>query len=272
MGSTHVCLSMQPNGLCKVSEWWKIVLVLLLSCCIGACSVEGFYRGQVGNYSQKIRANPEDISLYFERADAYNSLHEYEKAAEDYSRIIELDSSPTPAVLIKAYRERGLDHNHLGEYKKAIEDLSKAISLDSKDALACSKKTDSHFALTYTARGEAYERVGNVDLAARDLVKSIELGDDSSPLKKIKCGMVYYRLSKYQAAIDEFSKGITEENDHALRKSLSSGGGICFDRLLGQAYYRRSQAYEKMGWQELADRDLARAKRMAGDFYAAEPR
>jgi tetratricopeptide (TPR) repeat protein len=56
-------------------------------------------------------------------------LGQYQKAIDDYTKAIELNSKNAGA-----YYNRGIAYNDLGQYQKAIDDYTKAIELNPKDA------------------------------------------------------------------------------------------------------------------------------------------
>ena len=56
---------------------------------------------------------------------SYKKLGEYQNAADDYTKAIQLD--PDNA---RAYTNRGYSYRILGEHQTAIDDATKAIQLD----------------------------------------------------------------------------------------------------------------------------------------------
>lgn len=92
-----------------------------------------------------------DAVAYINRGSAYYKKEQYDAAASDYTRAIELD--PKDAV---AYNKRGIAYYREGEYDAAINDITKAIKLDPK------------YAVAYNYRGYAYEKLEIYEQAKRD--------------------------------------------------------------------------------------------------------
>ncbi len=125
------------------------------------------------------------------RGSVYYKLNQYEKAAEDFSKVIELNQNDT-----NAYRNRGDTYYQMGEYNKAIEDYSKAI-----------EKTP-YEAEFYNNRGFIYYFIlEEYDKAIRDYNKAIELAPNNA-LYYSNRGNAYYKTKKYEEAIADYSKAI----------------------------------------------------------------
>jgi tetratricopeptide (TPR) repeat protein len=87
------------------------------------------------------------------RSVCYYELKKYDKALADAATSITLAESP------KAFLNRGMVYLKLGKPDEASKDFSKAISLDDQLADA------------YEARSEAYAKLGQLELAAKDKKK-----------------------------------------------------------------------------------------------------
>ncbi|MFA7336878.1 MAG: tetratricopeptide repeat protein [Candidatus Obscuribacterales bacterium] len=88
----------------------------------------------------------------FDRANLYFAIHDYAHAIADYSKIIELDDDSEDA-----YQKRGDCQFALGQYKKALADYNLAL-----------KHEVDPTAESYRARANAYEKLGKLELAAKD--------------------------------------------------------------------------------------------------------
>ena len=84
----------------------------------------GDYEGAVDDYTQLLALQP-DALLYNKRGLAYEAMKDFKRAAQDYTRAIELN--PNWAV---PYNNRGFAKMNLRNWAGAKADLEKAISLD----------------------------------------------------------------------------------------------------------------------------------------------
>ncbi len=107
--------------------------------------------------------DPQNAFNYLNRGSAYGLQGEYERAIQDFDRVIELD--PQNASV---YIRRGLASNDLGEYELSIQDYNKAIELAPQNADA------------YLLRGRAYYFLGENEHAIQDFDKTIELNPKDS--------------------------------------------------------------------------------------------
>jgi len=73
-----------------------------------------------------IELDPNDASVYFDRAFSYGVLEDYPKAIDDYTKVIELDSSIEHS---RAYYGRGLAYLSLNQKAKGIDDLKMFIEV-----------------------------------------------------------------------------------------------------------------------------------------------
>ena len=88
----------------------------------------------------------------FDRANLYFATRDYARAIADYSKIIELDDDSEDA-----YQKRGDCQFALGQYKKALDDYNLAL-----------KHEVDPTAESYRARANVYEKLGKLELAAKD--------------------------------------------------------------------------------------------------------
>ncbi len=102
---------------------------------------------------------------------------------------------------------RGVGHLEKGEYKVAIDHFTQAINTNPSEAGA------------YRFRGEAYHRIGNLDLAIQDYNKAIELDSDNSSSTSTLAAKVlaadysvrggaYADKGDFDRAIKDFDKAI----------------------------------------------------------------
>jgi tetratricopeptide (TPR) repeat protein len=114
----------------------------------------------VREFTEAIRANPNDPLTYLERGIVYKSLKDYDKAIADYSETIRLDPRWSTA-----YFNRANVFKSRKDYDKALSDYDAAIRLDPKDPDA------------YFNRANTYEATRQFARAAGDWTEVIRLDD-----------------------------------------------------------------------------------------------
>ncbi len=83
------------------------------------------------NYNKAVELNPENPSIYLNRALAFYKKKDYEKAIADYDKVIEIN----PKELL-AYANRANSHEKLGNTDKAAADYKKILEIDDKNEAA----------------------------------------------------------------------------------------------------------------------------------------
>lgn len=177
-----------------INEVWKI----------SRNTINSYYR-QLWDAEEKIKQNLDVANAYYERANAWIGLHEYEKAIKDYLFTIFLDSKNVDAyenlvqyatISETGYKEQALDvaqemcrrfpanarsygcrafvRFHRGELEKAMEDCDKAIEI---------KKNRWY----YNTRGNCWLNKGEYFKALADFWQAHQLSEDyAPPIKNIK--------------------------------------------------------------------------------------
>jgi tetratricopeptide (TPR) repeat protein len=158
---------------------------------------------------------------YESRGEAYNNLHQYDKAIADFGRAIAQQPD-----LILAYGERGLAELGAGKYDAAIDDFDKAIA----------QKPD--WAEPYFGRGSAHRHKREYDAAIADLSRALQL-DPTNPVAYSELGYSHYGLMDYAAALSDA--------DTAIR----------LDSKLVAAYRVRAHAHLGLGDAAAAVKDLS---------------
>lgn len=83
----------------------------------------------ISDYGKVISLDPKFVTAYYNRANIYSELKEYQRAIDDYTRAIELEPD-----FAEAYFNRGLTRVLAGKDKEGIFDLSKAGELGIPEA------------------------------------------------------------------------------------------------------------------------------------------
>ena len=78
-----------------------------------------WYKEALKHYTRAIQLDPNQVSAYNNRGNAYRNLEDYNSAIDDYNRVIMLN--PNDA---EAYSNRGLAYQDIGDYKEAIQTMT----------------------------------------------------------------------------------------------------------------------------------------------------
>jgi len=123
------------------------------------------YKNAAVNFSKVIEIPPEKggyrlnynlDQCYYDRADCYQKIGNYTGAIADYNSILKLDPDAEEAFLY-----RGNCKAQLGQWGAAAADYTQSIEHDVQPT-----KTP------FLARAKAYEKLGKMELAKKDLEKA----------------------------------------------------------------------------------------------------
>jgi len=141
----------------------------------------------------------------FSRGKAYLKMKEYEKAIDDFNSAIEFDSEYK-----WAFDSRGETYRELGEYEKAIDDFNRVIDLDSE------------FKWAFDSRGETYREMGEYEKAIDDFNSVIDL-DSEYKWAFASRGDLYWEIGNLEQALTDFNNAIELDNqfhDAQSRKGI----------------------------------------------------
>jgi len=119
------------------------------------------YEQALNDFSQAIYLRPDTIHAYLERGSAYILVENYQRAIADFDRVLALN--PPSSIAAPTYVNRGVANMYRQEYQQAIDDYTRAIELDPTNALC------------YSNRGEAYQRLAQLDLAIADFELAVAM-------------------------------------------------------------------------------------------------
>jgi hypothetical protein len=105
----------------------------------------------------------QDIKIYFDRANTHSEFGRFQDAIENYSQILQIDSSNADA-----YFQRGVARSNLGDYRGAIEDYTQIIQRHSNDDYA------------YFQRGVARSNLGDYQGAIEDYTQAIKINPNDT--------------------------------------------------------------------------------------------
>lgn len=206
-----------------------------------------FYRKQeeypkvVEKLTEAIRLNPARFYAYSMRADAYETMGEYDKAIADYTEILdkEKDADIKPYYLT----QRAELYERLNRYQEALDDYTESLRLsrertekdmESKKALfekygekeeitKLPKTEVDNIAGVLKDRGNIYRKMGRYEDALRDFSEAIE----QNPGKWILRDCYFFRGLTYKM----MNKPTRMRNDLEKAKSLG-------DKLIEGSYLR----------------------------------
>lgn len=157
----------------------------------GELSESGDMLSAAAYWTVAIKGKYRPWDSYYQRANAYYSLQDYARAADDFSELIKLE--PDDYV---GYSNRGECYLKLNRPQEAMADLNRAIHL---------KPTDEY---TYANRGMTYFSLGRTAEALADLSKSIELAPEGAALNYSNRAVIYLSQKDYTNAVADLTKAI----------------------------------------------------------------
>jgi tetratricopeptide (TPR) repeat protein len=230
-------------------------------------------------------------NIYCKRGLAYFSLKEYQRAIEDLTSTLELNSS-----LAWAYCFRGLAYRNLKEYQRAISDFDQALVLEPKlgsvynnwglvyfslkeyqkaiEDLDHQAKLDPNYAWIYVHRGVAYRNLHEYQRAIEDFDCALRLNPHYAQAYTER-GITYRYLQKYEQSINDLNYALTYNAEDAWayasrgetyrmlkeyqRAIENFDQALTLDAKYTWAYARRGQAYAVLNEYEQAFEDFDRA-------------
>lgn len=124
------------------------------------------YDKAIQDFTRALAINSRNVLAYHNRGFSYNAKQEYNKAVEDFSAAIRLKPNDHPS----AYNNRGLAYLQLGEFDKAIDDYTEAI----RQSRVEPEQSKVGLAFAFRGRGERFEKQGDFDKAEADYTKALE--------------------------------------------------------------------------------------------------
>lgn len=173
--------------------------------------------------SEKELNQSEKILAYRFRGKLHCAKHDYEKAIEDMSKIIEIEPNSCTA-----YVERGETFYKQQQYDRAIKDYTRAIELIEKQAKNKQKEEELNNILI--KRGNAYRFNNQLEEAIADFSRAIELCPNDIRAYESRA-MLYSKLGQKEKAIDDYRKVLEIDPKkfiaiHSLKSLLKNEKGI----------------------------------------------
>lgn len=207
---------------------------------------------------------------FVERADYFEKLRQPKKAAEDRRKALALYEDETKEHPTRARDNLGYMTvlcEKLGDSKKLLELRTREMSSFNALVAEAPKSAEAYF-----ERALILEPRKKYDLALSDFAQAMALHPNYNQYIGFHAGCLN-QLKRYQEALSECQKGLnTTANDSELlfvpmaeaSQQLGKPGdavdyasrSIKLDPTIGDAYYWRSLAYQKLGKNDLAKKDL----------------
>jgi stress-induced-phosphoprotein 1 len=157
-------------------------------------------------YNQAVSLNPQELTLYLNRAGCYHNMKQYEKAIEECNYVI--DNTFDFQKKSRAYGKIGYAYQEMGDLEKAIQFFEKSL-LESSDQRIKEAMRDAH---NKKKKLDA-ERYLNPELAEEHNNKGNEL----------------YKNGKYPDSLKEYNESIRRNPSNA---KYYSNRAACFMKLM----------------------------------------
>ncbi|MEM0382875.1 MAG: tetratricopeptide repeat protein [Candidatus Anstonellales archaeon] len=177
-----------------------------------------------------------DANKFYQIGLEYFKRGDYEKARENFSKVLVLNS-----VMSDAYFYRALSSYFLKDYDSAYRDYTRALELDPKNPVI------------YNNRGDILFKKGQINDAIKDYDKAIVF-DPNYARAYHNRGICYLSLEKYDKALEDFNKVIELEPNNP------------------DAYYLRGVCYENLNDFDKAAKDYQRAYELDPELQDAKDR
>lgn len=174
-----------------------------------------------------LSAQPQNISIFLNRAFSHLYIGQYKKARKDCDKILEIDNNNA-----KALGFRSLSKSMQADISGAIQDGTSAIKIDSKCLFG------------YIGRGSALQAKGKIEAALEDGQKAVKLAPESA------------------WANAGFSSFIPVDKNAELKLETASKA-VALDMNLWFAYSARSLCYIELGEYEKAIADADEILRLS---------
>ena len=246
----------------------------------------------IAHFDEATRLDPKLALAYYNRAQAYFGLGQFDAARKDYDQAVSLDPES-----ILFYTKRGNAYLALGQSQRAIQDQNQAISLDPQFALAYYNRGGAYVALGRSVEGiQDYNRAVNLDrriIQNNNLRAQCEVYDDlyqeDAAFKDCRGlsshdplfakafgerGLEKFKLGEYLEAIKDYDKAIHLSANRELynNRGLAHAALDRFDQAFedfrgavgrgpgfAPAYYNQGRLLYELGRYQFAAADYSRA-------------
>jgi tetratricopeptide (TPR) repeat protein len=191
------------------------------------------YEKAAEEYSKLIVKDPKDAYAVYKRGVAYLFMNNFAAAISDFDSALKINGDDPDS-----YNNRGLALSYQGELTRAMSDFDKAIELD------------PGFAQAYINRGSAYVATNQHDKAVKDFDKAIKI-DPGNPEIFLQRARLFYIQTDYEKSLKDYNSAI----------ALGLGSS--------KVYYNRGNTYFKMEKYDEAIKDYSTALELDPDDFDA---
>ncbi|DBA99837.1 hypothetical protein WJX77_011850 [Trebouxia sp. C0004] len=155
------------------------------------------YNKAVEDFDRVLQRCPADLAALSNRGYAFRKLGKFAAASEDYTAA--LKQSPGT---VRLYNNRGYCLAKLGKYKSAIQDYQQVIQLDPANAHA------------YHNRGISFDKLGQFEEAVADFTTVLKL-DPTNVNAYFNRGSAYDSLGEYEKAVADYTHALDLDSSSA---------------------------------------------------------
>ncbi|KAL0021276.1 hypothetical protein WJX79_005975 [Trebouxia sp. C0005] len=155
------------------------------------------YNKAVEDFDRVLQRCPADLAALSNRGYAFRKLGKFAAASEDYTAA--LKQSPGT---VRLYNNRGYCLAKLGKYKSAIQDYQQVIQLDPANAHA------------YHNRGISFDKLGQFEEAVADFTTVLKL-DPTNVNAYFNRGSAYDSLGEYEKAVADYAHALDLDSSSA---------------------------------------------------------
>ena len=166
---------------------------------IGFCAKElGLSEEAINAYLLALEEKPDNVDIYTKLSEIYQTTTEYDKAADSYEKLAEIDEQHAKFYFGKIVNM----FDSTGEYEKAIKAAERIKELDPKSELA-----------VYNI-GFLYSKMKEYNKAIESFKKVLAVNPDYE-LAHYNIGLNYFNLKRYKEAVDAYTKVVQITPDNA---------------------------------------------------------
>lgn len=207
----------------------------------------------LNDWNLSLKANPKDVSTYYDRADYYYQKDMYAEADADFDKISSID--PTSTL---GYMGKGRNALEQEKYKEAADLFSYGIRLDPS------------FSQAYAFRAESYLRQGLMNEGIDDIIKSLSIDGNNKAyglMQMIGDPYVNVLISKLKIQQNKepnelvwpYYVGVVYEGEEMYTKAIDAYKAALKIEQSDIPYGRIADCYNELGYYELALENITQA-------------